>query len=253
VQFQDLLLDQHQATGIICLNRPEKLNALDGNIIREVVTALDLLDADPKVAVIVIKGNGRAFCSGKDLDDDYPDEASARCELEAAQAVTSKMLSVSKPIIAAIHGYALGGGLEWAMNCDIRVAATGAKLGFPETKWGFTVTNAASKLLPNLVGTGRAKELIFTGQFIDADQAAQWGLVNRVVPPEQLDEAVFQLAAQIAENSSTALTLAKRALDARGELSVEAVLSAEIEDAMLVLQNDDTRARLDGSGGSNDG
>ncbi len=244
MDFQTVLIERCGATGIVCLNRPEKLNALNGQMIREVRVALEMLGGEEDVAVIIVKGAGRAFCSGKDLEDEYPDEATARRELEAAQAVTTTMLAVAKPIIAAIHGYALGGGCEWAMNCDLRIAAVGTKLGFPEITLGLTVTNAASKLLATLVGAGRAKQLIFTGEFIDAAKAEQWGLVNQVVPPELLEDSALRLAEKIAENSSFALALAKRALDSRAEQSVSAVLRAEIEDAMCVVQNDDLSARF---------
>jgi enoyl-CoA hydratase len=156
------------------------------------------------------------------------------------------MLRMGKPIIAAVHGYALGAGCEWAMDCDMRIAAEGTKFGFPETGVGATVTNAGTKLLPLLVGLGRAKEMVFSNEMIDAKQAEQWGLVNRVVPLEELEKAAMDMAKKIAEKSALATHLSKKALNQGVYQDFEQTLEQEIRDAMVVLSSSEApeRARI---------
>jgi enoyl-CoA hydratase len=150
---------------------------------------------------------------------------------------------MGKPIIAAVHGYALGAGCEWAMDCDIRIAADGTKFGFPETNVGGTVTNAGTKLLPLLVGMGRAKELVFTNDMIDVRQAEQWGLVNHVVPFDELDKAALDMAKKIAKTSTLATFLSKRALNQGVYQDFEQVLEQETRDVLIVAMTRESAER----------
>jgi len=141
---------------------------------------------------------------------------------------------MGKPVIAAVHGYALGAGCEWTMNCDIRIAAEGAKFGFPETGIGTTVTNAGTKLLTLLVGLGRAKELVLTSRMIEAKEAKEWGLVSEVVPLNALEETTMDMARKIAKNPTMSTRLAKAALNQAVNESYEQTLEREVKDAVLM-------------------
>ncbi len=238
LEFETVLYTEIEGIAIISLNRPEVLNAQNRQLVRDFLSALRLAQEKEHVKVVIIKGEGRAFCSGDDLTEEHDltsPEQGIRL-IEELQDTTRVMLSMPKPIIAAVHGYALGAGCEWAMNCDIRIAAEGTKFGFPETGVGMTVTNAGTKLLPLLVGLGRAKELVFTGDFIDADQAEDWGLVNRVVQLEELDKSAIDMARKMARNSPLALALSKRALNQGTYQGFKETLELETRDIALVIQ-----------------
>ena len=138
-------------------------------------------------------------------------------------------MKLGKPLIAAIRGYAVGGGLEFALGCDIRIAARDAKFGFPETGVGLTITSAGTKLISQLVGLGKAKELVFTGEIIDAQEALQIGLVNQVVPEAQLLDAALDMCERIGRNSPLSLKLSRMALDEGLHSSFEQILALEAE------------------------
>ena len=159
------------------------------------------------------------------------------------QDTTRTIMGMPKPVIAAVHGYALGAGCEWAMNCDIRIAAEGTKFGFPEARVGATVTNAGTKLLPLSVGLARAKEMVFTTDFIDAAQAEQWGLINHVVPLEDLEKTVMEMAEKIAQNSDLSIALSKKALNQGVYQGFEETLDQEARDIALVFQTPEATQR----------
>ena len=235
MHFETVIYEKRDAVAIICFNRPDVLNAENVQMTRDFLAALKEAEADDDVKVVIIRGEGRAFCSGHDLTEDTAGETAEEglIFLEMLQDTTRIILGMDKPVIAAVHGYALGAGCEWAMNCDIRIAAEGTKFGFPETSVGTTVTNAGTKLLPLLVGLGRAKELVFANEMIDAERAEQWGLVNRVVPLEALHDAALDLAGKIAGNSLLALKLSKAALNRGVCRDFEQTLEGEAKDAVL--------------------
>jgi len=227
------------AVAIISLNRPDVLNALNRALARDLHTALERVESDPEVRVVILRGEGRAFCAGADLkeEDTGPKSpADLLQRVEGIQNVSRAMLRMPQPVIGAIHGYAIGAGCEWCLNCDIRIAAEGTQFAFPETKWGLFVTNAGTKLLPEAVGLGRAKELVFTGDRIDAEQAERWGLVNRVVPENELLKEAHALAERIAANSPFSVARAKRALGQGSHSSFEEVFNQETSDALLCVK-----------------
>ena len=245
MHLKTVIYEKRDAIAIICFNRPEVLNAENVQMTRDFLAALKEVEADDDVRVVIIRGEGRAFCSGHDLSEDT---AGATVEeglvfLEMLQDTTRIILGMGKPVIAAIHGYALGAGCEWAMNCDIRIAAEGTKFGFPETSVGTTVTNAGTKLLPLLIGLGRSKNLVFTNEMIDAKQAEQWGLVNRVVPLEALNDAALDLAGKISKNSPLALKLSKAALNRGVCRDFEQTLEWEAKDAVLCAYGSEAAER----------
>lgn len=225
-----------ESIAVITFNRPEVLNAANNQLTREFLLVLKEVEADSEVKVVVLKGEGRAFCAGHDLKEDT---AGATLEesmalIEELQETTRVILRMGKPVIAAVHGYALGAGCEWTMNCDIRIAAEGAKFGFPETGIGTTVTNAGTKLLTLLVGLGRAKELVLTSRMIEAKEAKEWGLVSEVVPLNALEETAMDMARKIAKNPTMSTRLAKAALNQAVNESYEQTLEREVKDAVLM-------------------
>lgn len=237
MQLETVIYEKKEDIATIRFNRPKVLNAVNRQLTADFLVALKAAGADTEVKVVIIKGEGRAFCSGDDLSEDK----TAATPEEGIQAVntlqdtTRAMLRMGKPVIGAIHGYALGAGCEWAMDCDIRIAAEGTKFGFPETNVGATITNAGTKILPLLVGMGRAKELALTGDRIDAKQAEQWGLVNKVVPLEELDHIAWETAKKITKNSALATHLTKIALNQGVYQDYEQVLEHEARDVMLCI------------------
>jgi enoyl-CoA hydratase/carnithine racemase len=237
LELETVIYEKKENIAVISLNRPKVLNAQNRQLVADFLEALNTAEADPEVKVVIVRGEGRAFCSGDDLSEDHrlsSVEEGLRM-IQTLQDTTRAIMGMPKPVIAAVHGFALGAGCEWAMNCDIRIAAAGTKFGFPEASVGATVTNAGTKLLPLLVGLGRAKELVFTSDKIDAAQAENWGLVNRVVPPEQLMETAIDTARKIARNSSLSIALSKKALSQGVHQGLEETLEQETRDIAIVL------------------
>ncbi|HIE17769.1 MAG TPA: enoyl-CoA hydratase/isomerase family protein [Dehalococcoidia bacterium] len=236
MQLQTVIYERKDEVAIIRFNRPKVLNAINRQLTADFLEALKVAQADSQVKVVIVKGEGRAFSSGEDLSESkiMPLEEGVH-HIETLQDTARTMLKMGKPVIAAIHGYALGAGCEWAMDCDIRIAAEGTKFGFPETSIGATVANAGTKLLPLLIGLGRAKELIFTNRMIDAREAEQWGLVNKVVPLEELDKAAIEMAKKIAQNSTVAIYFSKRALNQGVCQDFEQTLELEARDTAVVF------------------
>ena len=207
--------------ALLTINRPEKRNALDGATRREFIAALDRLREGSDVRVVVVTGAGdKAFVAGADIG-----EFEGRTPIDQYRTMTGPTIfdavdQFPKPVIAMINGFALGGGCELAMACDIRIAADSAKLGQPEINLGIIPGGGGTQRLPRLVGSGTALRLLFTGALIDAAEALRIGLVDQVVPAEALREHTLALAASIAEKSPVALRLIKEAVraSARGSL-----------------------------------
>jgi enoyl-CoA hydratase/carnithine racemase len=230
--FETIILERNQGISFIVLNRPQVLNAQNALVIDEFSKAVKLVSEDPDTTVVVIKGNGEAFCSGFGINERLPQMSVT----QKMQETTRLMLRVGKPTIASIQGYCLGGGVEWALNCDMRIAAADAQFGFPETRVGATITNAGSKLLPLLVGLGRANELILTGQVIGAETAERWGLVNRVVSREQLEAETVKMAQAIQNDSPLAVYLARSSFWYGISAPIEQVLDFEMVHSQVALQ-----------------
>lgn len=182
----------------LTLNRPEKRNALN----RELLSALveTLREANGAYTVVIIEGSGDAFTAGADLDE----ESDGTERIGLFQEVTRAVRAFDGIIIGKLHGYAIGGGFELTLSFDLRYARTGTTFRLPESEIGVTVSNATSRLLPLLIGDGRAREIVFTGRPIEAAEAAEIGLVSGVYPEEQLEEAVHDVARDIVENKSKA-------------------------------------------------
>ena len=206
-------LEQKGPIGLTTMNRPEALNALNDQVIRDLDTVLDQVEAQEDILVAVITGSGRSFVAGADIGQ--------MSELTAAQAkefgvlgnrVFLKLEQLTKPTIAAVNGFALGGGCELAMACDIRIASEKAKFGQPETGLGITPGFGGTQRLPRIVGASRAMELILTAKTISAAQAREIGLVSEVYPPEELMDRALELANAIAANAQVAVRQSKAAI-----------------------------------------
>jgi enoyl-CoA hydratase len=224
-----ILYEAKDGIARLAVNRPEKLNALDRQTMREIDEAVGTAGQDPSVGVLVITGVGdKAFVAGADiaeLSSQTPVEGAVYARL--GQAVLGRLERIGKPSIAAINGYALGGGLELAMSCTLRVAAESARLGQPEVALGIIPGYGGTQRLARLVGPGRALELILTGEPIDAREAHRIGLVNRVVPHVELTGAVEGLARTLLSRGPAALRFAMQAVQEGLQMTLEEGLSME--------------------------
>lgn len=237
MQLENVIYEIANDIAIIKLNRPKVLNAINVQLTRDVHQALAETALNTKIKGVILKGEGRAFCAGEDLSE-VPQGVQVEDLLrhvEVLQDITRIMLNMEKPVIAAVHGYALGAGCELAMSADMRIAAEGAKFGFPETNVGASITNCGTKLLPLLIGIGRAKWMAFTNERIDAVKAEQWGLVNFVVPADKLDETAMAMIKKITANSFLSIKMTKRQMNFGVYQDYEQQFEMEAHDVVLCL------------------
>jgi enoyl-CoA hydratase len=237
--YQALILERDGAIATVRLNRPEKHNAINTQMSGEIMAVLDALEADDAVKVIVLTGvGGRAFCAGADMGEAaFLPDGEERRDFVAQAAV--RIGKVRKPVIAAINGYAYGGGAVFAINCDIRICSEDARFRFPGASYGLVV--GASRL-PSIVGAAFAKELIFTAHAVDAAEALRIGLANRVVPKDELEGVVMELASQIAEHSLPALIGSKDTIDVAAGVRDAAI--RELEHNLELRQSDEHKKRF---------
>ncbi len=223
--------------GIITLNRPERLNAINGGLLRDFIEQLETAREDKEAISVILTGAGRAFCAGEDLKESSAGKSFETWieETDGLQEIQRMIMRLGKPLIAAVQGYALGGGCEFAMSCDIRIATEDAKFGFPETEVGLTVTTAGTKLLTQIVGLGKAKELVFTGEFVDAHEALRIGLANKVVPADRLIDEALGMANKIGEKSPLALKLSRIAIEQGLHSSFEQILEIEANHLLICI------------------
>jgi enoyl-CoA hydratase/carnithine racemase len=239
--------DAGDGVRVVTLNRPHRLNAIMPELLEELIAALGAADRDPAVRAIILTGAGRAFCSGDDLKEfaaEAKDTASARAYIERIQDVTRAMVLGDTPVVGAIRGWAVGGGLEWVINCDFVLAAEGTRFFFPEVGWGMFVTGGVTALLPRLVGLQRARELMLLGERFDAAQAREWGLVWRVVPEDALMREAMALARRIAALPSGPVRDLRRILAGRSYAGIEAALAAETDATVRGFLDPETARRV---------
>ena len=245
MEFECILYEKRGRTATITLNRPRVLNAMNRRLWLDVQEALRDAESDDGVKVLVITGSGRAFSTGADLKESKDRSLEEyRAYLEQLQEASRRIMRFAKPTIAAVNGYALGSGYELALACDIRIAAEDAQIGSPEARVTSSVTGGAMRLIQDLIGPGRAKELLFTARNIDGREAERIGLVNRAVPAEQLMEAAYAMAEAIAENSSFSMRMIKRGLHMASEVSLEALMDYEIEACLACVSTKERQESL---------
>jgi enoyl-CoA hydratase len=225
MDYQNILVESHDKVGLITLNRPKALNALSDNLMDEIADAVDGFEADDSIGALVIAGNEKAFAAGADIkrmqNRSYMDVYMGNFIGQNWQRVNS----CRKPVIAAVAGYALGGGCELAMMCDFIIAADTAQFGQPEIKLGVIPGAGGTQRLTRFVGKAKAMEMCLTGRMMDADEAERAGLVSRIVPADQLLEETLKTAGQIASLSRPSIMMAKTAVNR----AYETTLSEGIE------------------------
>lgn len=215
--FENLLLEKENGITVITINRPTKLNALNKATIEELHQAFDAENKDQTTKVIIITGSGeKAFVAGADISEfaHFSVEEGGKLAAKGQELLFDFVENLSTPVIAAVNGFALGGGLELAMSAHFRVASDNAKMGLPEVTLGVIPGYGGTQRLPQLVGKGRAMELIMTAAMIDAETAKNYGLVNHVVPQAELIEFAKGIATKISKNSSVAIANAIEAVNA---------------------------------------
>jgi enoyl-CoA hydratase len=230
-EYETLLVNIDNGIAVVSINRPKALNALNSTVFKELGAAFDEMENDDRVRVVILTGEGdKAFAAGADITE------MMRCSvIEAkgfalvANRTQGKVEVFPKPVIAAIHGFALGGGCELAMACDIRIASTTAKFGQPEINLAIIPGGGGTQRLPRLIGLGRAKELVYTGGIINAERAYELGLVNKVVPPEKVMEEAQKMASKMVTKSLPILRLAKEAMNCGANLDLDRALQFEME------------------------
>jgi len=241
-----LLLEKNDGIALLTFNNPQALNALTVATFHELADMLDALENDAEVRVILLTGAGdKAFVAGGDiryLESLTPE--GARDFALLAQRVYDRIETFPRPVIAVVNGYALGGGCELAMACDLRIASETARFGQPEVKLGIIPGFAGTQRLARLVGKGRAKELVFSGEMIDAREAWRIGLVNRVVPADRLLSEARAVAATMISKSASAIRLAKDAIENGLEMDFARAARYEADLFALCFATDDAREGL---------
>lgn len=214
MEYENLLLERQDNIAIVTINRPKSLNALNSATLAELSQVLDELAHDPGTRVVILTGNGdKAFVAGADIAQMRGlNPLEARRFSQLGQSVMSKIEGLPQPVIAAVNGFALGGGTELALACDIRLAAENAKFGQPEVTLGLLAGFGGTQRLPRLIGSGRASELLFSGDVINAEEAHEIGLVNHVYPVERLLTEAIELARRISSRAPVAVQLTKSAI-----------------------------------------
>jgi enoyl-CoA hydratase/carnithine racemase len=239
--------DPCDGVRIVKLNRPHRLNAIVPELLEDLIAAVDSANHAAEIRAIVLTGAGRAFCSGDDLKEfssQSRSEIFARKYIERIQDVTRAMVLGDKPVIGAIHGWAVGGGLEWVINTDFAIAAQGTRFFFPEISLGVFVTGGVTELLPRLVGLQRARELMMLGERFDASQAHAWGLVWKVVPGTEFMSQAIDLARRIAALPSGPVRDLRRILARRTGGGLEVAMSAESEATLRGFLDPETAKRV---------
>jgi enoyl-CoA hydratase/carnithine racemase len=227
VDYQTIVVTVEGPVATVKMNRPEALNALNSRMVKDLVAAFDALEADDSVRCVVLTGSDRAFCAGADVKEMATLSTADISKADHLRAVWERAWKFQKPIVAALSGYALGGGLELAMCCDIIIASEGTKLGQPEINIGIIPGGGGTQRLSRAVGKYKAMEMILTGGMVSAGEAMALGLVNRVVPAGKYLEEATKLASEIASKAPLAARNAKRAIATSQESGLTDGLEAE--------------------------
>ena len=230
MSYTNILCETRGPVGILILNRPERRNALSSEVMREVVHALQEWEADDSIGAIVLIGNDKAFAAGADIQEMQNQTFATLCLHdfpEGRGGAWTRVSAVRKPVIAAVSGYALGGGCELAMACDFIIAADNAKFGQPEITIGTMPGAGGTQRLTRLIGKSKAMEMCLTGRFIDADEAERAGLVSRIVPLADLKEEAIRTATKIASLSRPTVMMIKDAVNAAYELPLTEGIKVE--------------------------
>ncbi|OGO02167.1 MAG: hypothetical protein A2Y90_02920 [Chloroflexi bacterium RBG_13_52_12] len=245
--YTTLLYEKKDGIGTVTINRPDKLNALNSTVYKELYDAFEAIENDPEVRVVILTGAGeKAFAAGSDVAEM---QNMGTLEIQKFMGTIRKtsdfIYALTKPTIAAIHGYALGGGCELSMCCDMRICSEKARFGQPEINLGLIPGASGTQRLPRLIGAAKAKEMIFMGDMIDAATALNLGLVNKVVPPEKLMEEAMAWATKLTGKSGPVLAMAKMAINNGLDTDIASGLNMEIKCNALCFATEDRKEGMD--------
>lgn len=247
VESQNIILEKNEGIAKITLNRPDVMNALNDVIIDELWVATEDVRVDRDIKVVVITGAGKAFCTGLDLN--YAEELAEGPMLEVGTLLRKlqaafRLERLEKPVIAVINGFASAEGCDLALACDFRLASKNARLGMTYTQLGLVPDAGGACRLIQLVGLSKAKELIFFGEPINTEEALRIGMIDKVVPAQDLDTAALELARRLAMKSPEALGLAKRAINTSLEVSLKATMEFDLRAQSRRFQSEDAREAI---------
>lgn len=241
MELKNVLLEKEGNLAIVTINRPKALNALNSETLKDLNTVIDDLEKDNNIYAVILTGAGeKSFVAGADISEmkDLNEEQGREFGI-LGNKVFRRLETLDKPVIAAISGFALGGGCELAMSCDIRIASEKAKFAQPESGLGITPGFGGTQRLPRIVGLGKAKELIYTGEIIKADEALRIGLVNKVVPVESLMDEAKKMAGSIIANAPIAVKLCKDAINRGTQVDIDSAIKVEAEDFGKCFDSED--------------
>jgi len=239
--FQTILYEKHASIGYVTLNRPEVLNIYNVQMRDELYQVLSAIKDDPEVMVVIFRGAGeRAFCAGADLSEflTAPSPVIAR-QVRWERDVWGLFLSLPQPLIAVLHGYVLGSGIEMALCCDLRIASEDARFGLPEVSLGIIPAAGGTQTLPRTIGRAKSLEMLLTSNWVDAEEALAIGLVNQVVPRKGLLSTAEGIAKKLCSRSSSAIKYSKQAIKRGTEMSLRDGLELERQLAEIVLSSED--------------
>ena len=246
LELKNIAVTVEDNVAIVKMNRPKALNALNNDTLEELVEIFAAIREDADVLGVIITGEGRGFVAGADIVQMQPYKSEeGRAYADFAQSVFNNIENLEKPVIAAVNGFALGGGSELALSCDIRIASTKAVFGQPEVSLGIIPCFGGTQRLPRLIGPGLAKELIYTGRMVKADEALQFGYVNKVVEPDELIPAAKEMMKDILKNAPMAVGYAKVAINRGLEIDLANALELEKDVVGLCFATDDKDEGMD--------
>ena len=241
--YKTLLYEKADGIARVTLNRPEALNALNSTVYTELYDVFESIEHDESVRVVVLTGSGeKAFAAGSDVVEmQHMNSLDIQKFVATIRKASDRIYTLTKPTIAAIHGYALGGGCELSMCCDLRICSEKARFGQPEINLGLIPGACGTQRLARLIGVAKAKELIYLGDMIKADEAFRLGLVNKVVPPEKLMDEAMEWAAKLASKSSPVLAMAKMAINTGIDTDITSGLNIEARCVALCFATEDQK------------
>ena len=238
--MENVLIEKNGKIGIVTVNRPQQMNSMNSLTRSELAEAFNLLENDKDIAVILLTGSeGKAFIAGADIKEFLNQTIETEKQLEEDWIVTTIISNLKKPVIAVIDGFCLGGGLELAMSCDLRIASDRSKLGQPEINIGIIPGAGGTQRLTRLIGEGRAMEMILTGRMITAEEAFSYGIINFVYDSDDLMDEAIQIANTIGEKSKYAVERAKKSVKAVSEMNLKDGLKLEREMFIECLNSED--------------
>lgn len=244
MSYETILYEKEEGIGVVTLNRPESLNALNRKLMQELGAVLDEIEGDEEVKVVILTGGLKAFSAGADIKERASSgkpvsQTQVYFYQQKAHRFFNRIEDFEKPTIAAVSGIAVGGGCELSLVCDLRIASETARFGLPEVKLGVIPAAGGTQRLPRIIGITKAKELLYTGDFIDANESYRLGLVNKVVPADKLMEEAKAMAKKLANNPPLPVKFAKRCVNAGMQLNLASALDYEAHCAALLVMSED--------------